>query len=140
MPGFWRVTVVYGLGLILMAGLILVMSAFVARSGGAAYFAGGLAIALLVPALVAGMSFGRHTGRKAAPSEAWRFAGWFTIIQGLLFALLLWQSMQELLARDSDGVVILAVVLSLCMAVSLPMSRCFFGLGAGQAARGRGPH
>ena len=135
MPGFWRVTVVYGLGLILMAGLILVMSAFVARSGGAAYFAGGLAIALLVPALVAGFWFGRLVGRGATSPEAWRYAAWFAAIQGVLMALLLWLAMQDILAEDSDGAAIFGSVLVAYVTVALLISRFFFGFGTRQGRR-----
>ncbi|MGB3317074.1 MAG: ABZJ_00895 family protein [Albidovulum sp.] len=137
MPGFWRVTVVYALGLILTEALVLLVSGIAFRSGAALFYAGCLVISLLIPALVAGMSFGRHTGRAAAPPEAWRFALWFASIQGVLFAQLLWLAMQEFLAEESDGVVIFAVVLFVYSAIALFISRFFFGFGARQGARMR---
>ncbi|WP_267633949.1 ABZJ_00895 family protein [Frigidibacter sp. RF13] len=137
MPGFWRVTVVYGLGLILTGALVLVASAITLRSGAALIFSGCMILALVAPALVAGMSFGRHFGRAATPPEAWRYSGWFAAIQGLLLAALLGIAMQEFLAQESDSGVIMGVILCAYVAAALPVSRFSFGVGAGQAARTR---
>jgi hypothetical protein len=109
------------------------------RFGASVFYLGCLIISVLVPALVAGMNFGRHLGRGSFPSEAWRYAAWFASIQGGLLALLLWLAMQDFLAEESDGVVILAVVLFVYSAFALFISRYFFGFGARQGARMRGP-
>lgn len=140
MPGFWRVTAIYGLALILIDALLLIASDITFRSGAGAFYSACLFASLLVPALVAGISFGRFIGRAAAPSVSWRFAAWFATIQGGLMALLLWLAMQDLLAEESDGIVILGVVLFVYTAVALLISRYFFGHGARQAVRTRAPH
>jgi hypothetical protein len=137
MPGFWRVTVVYGLGVILMDALGLVASGITFRSGAAVFYSGCLIIMLLVPALMAGMSFGRHAGRGPVPPEAWRFALWFATIQGVMLGLLLVLAMQDFLAEESDGIIVLGVVLFVYVAFALLISRYFFGVGARQSVRTR---
>ncbi|WP_284164239.1 ABZJ_00895 family protein [Frigidibacter sp. SD6-1] len=139
MPQFWRVTAVYGLGLVLTEALVLVASDIPLLSGFVLFYAACLLLSLAGPALLAGMSFGRHAGRAAVSLEAWRFALWFATIQAALVGLLLWLAMQELMAEESDGAAIMGVVLFGYVAVAIPLSRYSFGLGARQAARARMP-
>ncbi len=138
MPGLLRVTVVYGLVWISTEALLIFLSSIMFRSGTLAFYLTCLLVSLLVPALAAGISFGRHTGRDPAMPEAWRFAGWFAALQGTLLALLLWLSMQDFLAEEPDGVAVMGVVLFVFVAFALPISRYFFGFGARQTVRRRG--
>ncbi|MCB2137249.1 MAG: ABZJ_00895 family protein [Rhodobacteraceae bacterium] len=135
MPGFWRVTLVYGLALVLMEALLLAAGSVTPHSGAAAFFSGCLVTALLVPAFVAGFWFERLAGRGATSPEAWRYAAWFAAIQGVLMALLLWLAMQDLLAEDSDGAAIFGSVLVAYVTVALLISRFFFGFGTRQGRR-----
>jgi hypothetical protein len=139
MPQFWRVTTVYGLSLIVMDVVAIFLGDISARFGASAMFLGFLAVSVLVPAFLAGGSFGRLMGREAARTEAWRFALWFAFIQSLLLGLLFALLMQELLIEEPDGLTIFAVLLSACAGFSLLVSRYFFGAGALRHGRLRPP-
>ena len=135
MPGFWRVTAIYGLGMGLTDAVMLLLSDLSFRSGAAVFYTLCLVAALALPALVAGMGFARHLRRAPGAPEAWRFALWFAALQGGLMAFLLWLAMQELLAEEPDGAAILGVILVGYSAVALLLSRFFFALGAREGMR-----
>ncbi|PQV58319.1 hypothetical protein LX70_00130 [Defluviimonas denitrificans] len=138
MPGFWRVTSVYGLAAILSEALLLLASGITFRSGTGVFYAICLILSLLCPALVAGLGFGRHSGRAPVSSEAWRFGGWFAALQGALTGLLVLFIAQDFLAEEPDGAVILAVIVVVYTLAALLISRYAFPFGARQAVRARG--
>ncbi len=134
MPGFRRVTVIYVVGLILMEILTVIVSDHVWQAGGVAFMLGVFLASFLVPALAAGLAFGRHAGRAALPDEAWRYAGWFTVLQSAVLAGLLLFAMQDFLREESDGAVILVVIVAAVAGLCLIVSRMAFPMGARRGA------
>ncbi|WP_347313505.1 ABZJ_00895 family protein [Defluviimonas sp. SAOS-178_SWC] len=133
MPYIRHVTLVYLAGMVgcavLMGGLNLMGEFFLGKG-----IPKGLsAVSVLVPALLAGMSFVNRAGRRPEAREAWALSLWFTLIQIVTAAILLWAI--DVYADAAVTTAVATVLLLVLFVILLIGSRLGLGLGVYTALR-----
>lgn len=140
MPHIRHVTLVYLFGMVacavLLGGLNIV---------GEAVFDRGIpksvsAVSVLVPAMLAGMSFVNRAGARPERREAWALSLWFTLIQIVMAAVLLWAI--DVFSAASVTTAVATGLLLVLFGVLLVGSRLGLGLGVHTALwqRARAQH
>lgn len=127
MPNMRHVTLVYLLGMVLCAVLFGGLNYLGQRFFGAGMPRGVGSVGVLVPAMLAGMAFVNRTGARPERREVWALSLWFTLIQIVAAATLLWAI--DLFAAASVTTAVATGLLLVLFAILLVGSRLGLGLG-----------
>lgn len=138
MPYIRHVTLAYLLGMVLCAVLLGGLNIV-----GEAVFDRGIpkgtsAVSILAPAMLAGMAFVNRAGARPERREAWALSLWFTLIQIVAAATLLWAI--DVFSPASVTTAVATGLLLVLFAILLVGSRLGLGLGVLAALRQRARH
>ncbi len=135
MPNMRHVTLVYLLGMVLCAILFGGMNYLGQTFLGAGVPRGVGSVSVLVPAMLAGMAFVNRAGVRPDRREVWALSLWFSLIQIVAAAILLW-AIDVFVAAPVTTAVATGLLLVLFV-ILLVGSRLGLGLGVYTALRQR---
>lgn len=127
MPNMRHVTLVYLLGMVLCAVLFGGLNYLGLTFLGTGVPRGVGSVSVLVPAMLAGMAFVNRGGARPARREVWALSLWFTLIQIVAAAILLWAI--DVFAAASMTTAVATGLLVVLFVILIVGSRLGLGLG-----------